>query len=459
MWYRACWLTGGDVYRSVVGHALQSSWWPSILSTDSAATRGVPWKIVIITWSTTIIALIVSVASIVTPLGLYQTVIANDNPTPSEFHYIADKGVFHYGTPPRDNLQFSRLCGWSDPKPCPNSFTNITFFGNETGDYYDVHNYDSSIPQYVMDVFQSGLKTMNKSVSSIFDIQPRYYSWSEINDYKTAMQPDNGSTHPVSSFRQLGSLLMENDYVLIEGLVVDMKKGGIGFRNHSAPPVRPYGSTWSEELLFIEPESHCVDLNLTLDFMLPKYTSQGWQIHDLVLTDRGGFVNLNKTYPKWDFNSDRQKFPQLEARAYKAAWLNNAYTMVFMNVTNVRNQSDPNSEPFSYLKSEMGKRFPLMYNDSTGSSPMTDTVPSRITTSSMFGYYLNGLDMEIESYNTSSLRDPGNGTITPPGKPPLYPNPFGIDLSLWSSIGKFSLSLSPQSSLSVRSNYLDRDRL
>src|SRR5271170_3308699 len=68
-------------------------------------------------------------------------------------------------------------------------------------------------------------------------------------------------------------------------------------------------------------------------------------------------------YPVWDRN-DTQNNPALFLHAYQAAWINNIRSMAFMNVTNLRNLSDPNSYPFQYLKFTVGKTFPLMYNDS-----------------------------------------------------------------------------------------------
>ncbi|KAH8700398.1 hypothetical protein BGW36DRAFT_292361 [Talaromyces proteolyticus] len=418
---------------SVVGRSLHSSWWPFLVHADSAVMRGVPLYIVIMTRLKAALVLLTSVAAIVTPLGLYQSISLSNKPAPSSFHYIADLGDFGHGTVSRSNLPFSRICGAFSPVACPNSFSNVTYMTNATGEYYDVYNYDSHIPQYVIDVFQSGLATMNQSVSSVFDIQARSYTWSQINDYPTATQPDNGSSYPVSSFQQIRTMVTENRLLVIEGLVVDMINGGIGFRNHSAPPMSPYGSRWSEDLLFIEPESQCVDLNVTLDFMLPKYSSQGTSIYDLVLTDRGGFVNINRTYPTWDFYADRQSQPDLQLRAYRAAWLNNAYSMAFMNITSIHNDSIPGSRPFEYLNSELGKTFPLMYNDSTGSSLFIGT-PNQLTATQIYGSYLDGLDQGVSGSSTPSITN-SSQNITIPSKPPLYPNPFGIDSSFWSDIG------------------------
>ncbi|KAL1995994.1 hypothetical protein VTN49DRAFT_529 [Thermomyces lanuginosus] len=223
------------------------------------------------------------------------------------------------------------------------------------------------------------------------------------------------------------SNILADDYLAIEGLVVDMKNGGIGFRNHSAPPRTPYGSTWSEDLLFIEPETRCVDTNLTLDFSLPRFTSEeniGTYV-DLVLTDRGGFANLDLSYPNYSVTNTQQN-PQLWDRAYKGAWINNVWSMFFMNVTNPRNVSDPDSRAFTYLNSHVGKQFPLTSENGTKSPPITLSLNGLII-SSFYGYYLNGLDRGVEPYNSTITN------FTSPGEDPLYENPFNIESSNFTS--------------------------
>ncbi|KAL1995995.1 hypothetical protein VTN49DRAFT_530 [Thermomyces lanuginosus] len=226
------------------------------------------------------------------------------------------------------------------------------------------------------------------------------------------------------------SNILADDYLAIEGLVVDMKNGGIGFRNHSAPPRTPYGSTWSEDLLFIEPDTRCVDTNLTLDFSLPRYTSEGLSTSEtvhLVLTDRGGFANLDLTYPNYSFTNTQQN-PQLWDRAYKGAWANNVWSMFFMNVTNPRNVSDPDSRAFTYLNSHVGKQFPLMSDNSSIEPTLTPDLNSLVASKSFAGY-LNGLDVELKPFNSTIT----NTTI--PGQKPLYENPFNISSTNFSFVG------------------------
>lgn len=418
----------------MIGSFLHNSLWPNLLGSDSAAIRGVPKRLVLLVRSKVILALILSIAATITPLGLYQVILPGSSPTTSTFHYIVDNSEFGYGTPPRTDLPWSRICGDFYPVACPNSFTNLTEFANATGVYENVTYYDSNVPQYVIDVFESGLANMSPSVSSIFDIQSRSYTWSPINNVPGATEPDGGASYPVAAYRQIASLVTSNAYELIDGLIVDMKNGGIGFRNHSAPPVTPYGSTWSEDILFIEPESQCVDTNLTIDFMLKYYEANSSFIDgpvNIVLTDRGGFANLTRVYPEWD-RSDPQNNPELFARAYKAAWLNNVYSMAFMNITNPRNESDPNSHAFEYLNSNVGDTFPLTDLSGSASYGLSTNV-NQLVTSTLFGNYLSGLDQEIPATNTTNTE---GQNITIPAKPPRYKNPFGITFDNFDDIGK-----------------------
>jgi hypothetical protein len=164
---------------------------------------------------------------------------------------------------------------------------------------------------------------------------------------------NNGSAYLVGTYRNVQSLILNNATEVVEGLVVDMIKGGVGFRNHTIPPGFSHGVTWEEDLLFVEPETVCVDTNLTLDYTV--ISANGAAISDVVLTDRGGFVNLNQTFPKPDYDNP-QANPDLYGRAYVAAWLHNAYTAVYLNVTNPGNQTT-GVRPWRYVNSAMNQTF------------------------------------------------------------------------------------------------------
>jgi hypothetical protein len=77
---------------------------------------------------------------------------------------------------------------------------------------------------------------------------------------------DNGTACTVGTYQPLSSLVLNDEII-----VVDIKNGGIGFRNHSAPTWRQYVSTWEEDLFFVMPDTVCVDTNLTFDFQNPAH--------------------------------------------------------------------------------------------------------------------------------------------------------------------------------------------
>ncbi|RSL78768.1 hypothetical protein CDV31_017252, partial [Fusarium ambrosium] len=184
---------------------------------------------------------------------------------------------------------------------------------------------------------------------------------------------------------------------VVEGLVVDSIKGGVGFRNHTVPPGFSYGVTWEEDLLFVEPETVCVDTNLTLDYTV--ISANGTTISDVVLTDRGGFINLNQTFPEPDYGNP-QVNPDLHGRAYTAAWLHNVYTALYLNVTNPRNQTT-GALPWRYLNSVMNQTF-LRGESSWRSTSVADFDSLVITTK--FSDYLGSM----EGYTNAS--NPGVNT-------------------------------------------------
>jgi hypothetical protein len=215
-------------HRSALAREIHSSYWPTILSTDSSASSGVYAAVSVVSWLGTAAKILTAVAAVVTPLGLYQS-IAPQSPTSSQFHYVEDTSVFGDGTPSRNmTTRFSRICGGFGPVNCPHSHGNVTWSTNATGTYVTGDWYDTRIPQYVVESFQSGLSTMEPSVSSLFDIQARYTVLSQTIAPGTTVPDDNGTAYPVSQLRPIQSLITDRGYRLVEGLVVDLQDGGEG---------------------------------------------------------------------------------------------------------------------------------------------------------------------------------------------------------------------------------------
>lgn len=312
-----------NVSRSVAGRAIQNSCWPTILAADTAACRDVRRRIVFITYFSTFVLILIAVAGVVTPLGLYDGIFLGDT-VQKEFHYVRDTSPMGYGTQPGNSLEFiTRTCAllFRVPRPDTNGTVDNTIGYVSLPDSLNL-----------LDLFGSGTREYNNTVSNIWDIQWRQY---QIRKHM------NGVRFFVGTFRQLQSLVLNNAVEPREGLIVNTEEGGIGFRNHTMPLGLRHGATWSEDLLFIEPKTQCVDLNITLD----RDTSGQW------LTDRGGFANLSRNEPFYE-RADPQANPDLWGRAYKAAWLHNYYIMLRFNLTN------PVSESLSYMNSQIGERFP-----------------------------------------------------------------------------------------------------
>ncbi|KAI9800890.1 MAG: hypothetical protein M1833_003026 [Piccolia ochrophora] len=403
---------------SVAGRAIQSSHWPTLLSSDTAAFNGVRKRILVITHLSTAALLLIALAGIITPLGLYDAMVEGDT-VRTPFHYVPDLSPMGYGTPPRSNLGFTRTCGWDLPKPCPGTNQVAVFNISDDGESGSVdypYGYDHRIPAKSSELFSSGTTGDGNTISNHFDLQWRQYTFKQDKD------TNNGSKYIVGTYRQLTSLVLDDTIEPVEGLIVDTQKGGIGFRNHTMPMGLVHGGTWSEDLLFVEPETQCVDMNITLDFVYNKTEGTGFENVELV--DQGGFTNLVPEYPFYD-RIDPQENPDLWGRAYKAAWMHNAYIMLYYNLTNPA----PNS--FSYLKSSIGKRIPLP-------SSTQGIYYNAFITSSTWGEFLNlKYEFEGSSPNTSYSSYTLNTNYTvgaDAGKNFSAPNPWKISASNFSDI-------------------------
>jgi len=105
----------------------------------------------------------------------------------------------------------------------------------------------------------------------------------------------------VDSFRALSSNILDDSMYLIDGLVVDMGSGGVEFRKHTAPAGLQYGAEWDEDILFLQPETACVNTNMTPEMQVsPLNATPNSSSPGAYLVDRGGFVNINKTSPWLD---------------------------------------------------------------------------------------------------------------------------------------------------------------
>ena len=70
---------------------IHNSYWPTILRSDASASAGVCTQVNLLSWAILLGSVVLSLSSIVTPLGLYEAVIASKTPQVTRFSYVRDE--------------------------------------------------------------------------------------------------------------------------------------------------------------------------------------------------------------------------------------------------------------------------------------------------------------------------------------------------------------------------------
>ena len=67
---------------------------------------------------------------------------------------------------------------------------------------------------------------------------------SKLNTVEATISIDNGTTpYTKGTYKPLPAQMLRDSYYAVDGLVIDMKNGSIGFGKHSTPPSRTSGSS------------------------------------------------------------------------------------------------------------------------------------------------------------------------------------------------------------------------
>jgi hypothetical protein len=319
-------------------------------------------------------------------LGLYSSIEPAGSTTEKQFSYIADRSAFGYGTPLRSGGPFTRFCGTESP--CPGTTITQTCATRGLAEVCNDTIYESRIPEDLASVFIDGAAAVGPTVASIFDMQYRMYrnSTDQYSKLGWYTKPD---------YRTMSVQILEDKVKLVEGLITDLHDGGIGFRNHTAPDTTlQYGASWPEDILFIEPETECVPLNLSIHAITPPWNFNGRFLENISLVDEGGFSDLSPTAPSDSTaTANEQGKLDLKDRAYRAAWLNNYYTMVFLNIT------DGSSQTQTRVDSVRGQRVDL----GDGKSNNFTIAFSAIQTNLNYGAYLNFTATKNKTFNPHNV--------------------------------------------------------
>jgi hypothetical protein len=381
---------------SVINRTISTTLWPHLVRADAVSFRHVSRTTVFVSWSITISAALLVIASVLAPLGLYEVVIATE-PQTVEFTYVRDQSPWGRTTMSRPNMAFSRICETGLTINCPGQYQGI--FMNETrkGSFESVETdenstINSTVPANFTNMFYSATEGPGNTLSGLFDIQYRGYEL-DSTDIR-----DKGQVLATGVSRSIENLVQHDSVLLKEGLIVDMTDTpGIGFRNHTVPLGLTHGGTWSEDLTWIEPMTSCVDTNLSVEVRVIKTAKSFSPNYTYSIIDSGAFLDLDlgelETRP-WLDNQTLDLF----GRAYKAARMYNVLSAATLNVSLPLKSTDPGQRVIPVPKKMESDNMELFTNlnvDKIGRSEIAGLGGSfdkgpRISNASYVPYYPDG---------------------------------------------------------------------
>jgi hypothetical protein len=329
--------------RSVVNRYISNTIWPHLLRADAVSSRHVSISTSVLTWTSTVGAVLLVLASVLAPLGLSEKLLSGDAKL-VEFQYVKDPTSWGRVTMPRPNFKFSRLCEVGAAINCPGQYQGVYMNETKPGIWSSVETDESStvnttIPRNYTTMFRSATSDQGNTVSGMFDIQFRRWRIDRVGIV------DKGQPYAKGDSRHIESLITQDNILLKEGLIVDMRDHpGIGFRNHTIPINPEHGGLWREDITWIEPITQCADTNISADLRIETSVNSFSENQTLLLIDRGAFLNLE--------NSDVESRPWIDnqtldlfAHAYKAARMHNVLVASSLDVSLPLNASTKTLPP------------------------------------------------------------------------------------------------------------------
>lgn len=159
------------------------------------------------------------------------------------------------------------------------------------------------------------------TMANFFDIEFRtFYNYNNKTQpapHEHKVWVDRGHPGTQGQFQYYQPFILNARREAVEGLIVSTLdtpgQTGIGFRNHALPPSSEYGYIWREEMLWLEPETVCIDLNITLDYTIPSpYAAQYLDDYRSRIADRGGLANNPKDHLHLNLTGTQQTHDYLK---------------------------------------------------------------------------------------------------------------------------------------------------
>jgi hypothetical protein len=266
----------------------------------------------------TVAVVLLFAVHVITPLPLAEQIQARSDSFSVSFNYAPDLTFFGEGTAPRPSQPLRRTCGTSTFTDCTSS-------------------------DELFNKLSSG--SVGTTIAGPKEVQFRnmfFYQNLSSSDEEIAV----GLTRPMQY------LILNTEYTIIEGIILDPIDGGVGFRNHTIPIGLQLGATWQEDLLWIQPETVCTANNFSIHFpfgnahvneLFPGVNT-GVDPNDLTdryLQDDGAFAHRNWSIPspRWDIYGPDSLWnitgpiPDLAQRSFLGAWWDNYFTAAALNVS------------------------------------------------------------------------------------------------------------------------------
>lgn len=264
------------------------------------------------------------IAGIVTPLGLSSHGISATE-RPVSFTFAPDTSDFGRYSVRKSEHSFNRACGYREWIPCPGSLAPL-LSSESNGTLTSSYAYgNTSIAENISTIFSSGTACPGNTISSMFDMRFRQYRQSQ--DVSGFM--DNGRPRTIAQHRFTQPFIQEHRLHVIDGLVIDNLHGGVGFRNHTVPIGLPPTTSWIENLLWVEPITSCVNLNISVEFRLDR---DGKDVVEAFLVNDGGFNSHPLARATYD-NPKAQDNPDLFGRALHTAVYGNTLIAQHFNIS------------------------------------------------------------------------------------------------------------------------------
>lgn len=315
-----------------------------MLRADPVTDNHVDWSVSVVAYLGLAFAFLTFVAGFVTPLGLGEGISAVGERT-MDFAYAPDLSSFGRNTQQRSDMPLSRDCV-NDVFLCPGAIVPDYFVGKGYNTTINPNaSATTSIPSNITKLFSSATK--DSTVANIFEIQ--YRSWKKkTNDFFDDKEP-----YVAGVYRGVDNLIPRENITIAEGVVADMESGGIGFRNHTLPSGLTDGASWDEDLLWLEPDTSCVNTNLSLEVVLGDTSESAiFPVDKLELVDDGGFADLRHGNPFDDWPNLTYADPDVRIRADRAAWFHNVLFAMILNLTD--------AQSYEYgLNTTRGRHYPL----------------------------------------------------------------------------------------------------